>query len=262
MSGRIFDQIEKGREKAPVLEIDTTEIRVNPLNYASKRADEEELIAAMEKTIKEFGQQEYGVVYEDESDEDDKTYTLISGERRFRAIENLRKKGEHIGIFIAKIIPKPESKIKEELLILQNNIKRADTKEAKKQLVKTLRNIWEEMSKDEKDKEGGNFSEWAGKIYACSPRTIERWLAEAKKDEAKIALEKDMSSETEKEKNKKFNPRQYKNFCEKVLNEKGLKCKIQKNRVIFSYEEGNEVDLFKVIETLNLNGCLDTGKEV
>ncbi|WP_305180325.1 ParB N-terminal domain-containing protein, partial [Faecalibaculum rodentium] len=65
--------------------VSVTDIRPNPRNFYGESEEEEAYVEAMAQLIQENGQESNGVVYE-QSGEDGKHYTLLSGERRLKAI--------------------------------------------------------------------------------------------------------------------------------------------------------------------------------
>ena len=67
------------------LKVHIDDIRVNPNNDYEINEDE---VISLSLSIEKYGQLHNGVVYEDEG-EDGKNYTLISGEKRYRAIKLL-----------------------------------------------------------------------------------------------------------------------------------------------------------------------------
>lgn len=68
--------------------VSVDEIRPNRENfYASISENEDQMVEDMAELIQKYGQDENGVVYMDESVGDGKKYTLLAGERRFKAIK-------------------------------------------------------------------------------------------------------------------------------------------------------------------------------
>lgn len=103
-----------------------SEIRPNELNHY--HIDNEEIIALAE-TIKRDGQLENGLVYIDEESEDGKKYTLIGGERRWRALTYLFENGLKDGMYDIVVLPKPKNIVEEKRLIRNANRQRVKTEE-------------------------------------------------------------------------------------------------------------------------------------
>ena len=71
--------------------IHVKEIRINPLNFYSRMEEEGFYVDSMATILAEDGQDSSAVVYYDDSKEDGKKYTLIAGERRYKAmLSNLK----------------------------------------------------------------------------------------------------------------------------------------------------------------------------
>ena len=96
--------------------VSVDEIRPNRENfYASISDNEDQMVEDMAELIQEYGQDENGVVYMDESVGDGKKYTLLAGERRFKAIKLNYEKGIGDGLFQVKVVAKPKD-VTEELI--------------------------------------------------------------------------------------------------------------------------------------------------
>lgn len=115
-------QLSQGIQKK---KINIREIRENPLNfYTIKEMDIEKVMRSM---LAE-GQLENVIVYEDESPDDGRKYTLLSGTTRFRAIQRIND--EHLqnefcdGLLRADIYSKPKSDLIENRIIRDANLQR------------------------------------------------------------------------------------------------------------------------------------------
>ena len=104
----LVQNMSKGNKKNTV---HISEIRCNPENeYVSEelcpKTDTQAQIEALALSIEEHGLLHNLVVYEDESG-DGKKYTLLSGEKRYHAIELLIEQGKHNGYVDVQINEKP-----------------------------------------------------------------------------------------------------------------------------------------------------------
>jgi len=82
----------------------------------------------MAQLIQENGQESNGVVYE-QSGEDGKHYTLLSGERRLKAITKNYEEGKGDGLMDVKVVPKPQDDADEYLRLIRNNAQRNKSKQ-------------------------------------------------------------------------------------------------------------------------------------
>ena len=81
----LLNEFMSGGEKK--LKVHVSEIRRNERNfYAVVSENEEENVDNLATILREDGQDDNGVVYEDTSLNDGKKYTLLAGERRWKAI--------------------------------------------------------------------------------------------------------------------------------------------------------------------------------
>lgn len=113
----LLDTLNKG---LPIRKVNIADIRVNEMNDYDIIDDKVKAIAS---SIEKYGQMEPGIVYE-ESGNDGKKYTLISGEQRYRAISLLVDLGRHEGDMIVTVDVKPENKYEEQNKINDANIQR------------------------------------------------------------------------------------------------------------------------------------------
>ena len=156
--------------------ISVNSIRVNPANFYAQGADEEEMVAQMEELLKS-GQSSNVLVYEDLEPEDGKRYTLISGERRYKAMVQLMNHGESDGMISAKVVEKPNSKEDEMLQLISGNAQRAKSSEIRRKEIQTLQGIWQERKK--RKETSGRFVEWAGALTGMSARSVATYLKES-----------------------------------------------------------------------------------
>lgn len=183
--------------EAPILEAMTgdyrdvhiSEIRVNPLNFYAHYDEEDIYVDRMADSIKEYGQFENAVVYIDKSLDDGKTYTLLSGELRFKAIKKLFEQGIKNDLIHVKIVDKPESKSDEMIRIIRNNSIRSQSKEVLEKIVPVLEQLWQHMVK-KKTAPKGRFVEWASALIGVSPRSITNHLKSSKQSNPNIRKNK------------------------------------------------------------------------
>lgn len=166
--------------------LSVTSIRVNPDNFYAKGADEEEMISQMEELLKS-GQASNILVYEDLEPEDGKRFTLISGERRFKAMMRLMESGESDGMISAKVVAKPASKEDEMLQLISGNAQRSKSSEVRRNEIKTLQEIWNNRKLRKETK--GRFVEWAGALTGMSARSVATYLKEAEMEYTADAAE-------------------------------------------------------------------------
>ncbi len=105
--------------------IHINEVRRNELN---RQHISDEKVKAIAWSIQSRGQLENATVYEDDCN-DQKKYTLIGGETRWRAIKYLYEKGASDGYMYVTVIPKPKNIYEEKSLIHDDNIQRDKTDE-------------------------------------------------------------------------------------------------------------------------------------
>lgn len=109
--------LNKGKQKT---RIHINDIRVNVKN--DYEIDEDK-VRALALSIATHGQLHNGVVYE-ESGEDGKHYTILSGEQRYRAITLLYEAGEHDGMMDVVVQDKPENQYELRDVINDANLQR------------------------------------------------------------------------------------------------------------------------------------------
>lgn len=129
----------------------------------------------MADLIKENGQQNNIVVYEDTNIDDGKRYTVLAGERRCKAIMKLVDEGESDGMILARIVEKPENEDQEMINLIQNNAQRNKSDTVRKMEVWTLKEIWDNQKSYGDGR--GSFKDWAAGLIGVSSRTIDRYLA-------------------------------------------------------------------------------------
>lgn len=129
--------LSKGKEKA---QIHINDIRENDKN--DYEINEEE-VKALALSISTYGLFHNVVVYREESDFDDKHYTLISGAKRFKAISLLYADGQHDGYIDAFIDEKSENEIIEQDKINAANLHRRPNHETLYKEIKQKEEFYE-----------------------------------------------------------------------------------------------------------------------
>ncbi len=165
----VQETMSRGFRKIPV-----EKIRINENNFYAKTEYEDEAIDQMANLIQENGQDANVLVYLDPREDDGKEYTLLSGERRFKAVARLAQIGKSDGMIQAKIEEAPESASDEMLRLIRGNAQRNKTQEIRVAEVKALQNIWEEMKREGRAQ--GKFVDWAGQNIGVSARQITNYL--------------------------------------------------------------------------------------
>lgn len=184
--------------------VSVDEIRPNRENfYASISNNEDQMVEDMAELIQEYGQDENGVVYMDESVGDGKKYTLLAGERRFKAIKLNYEKGIGDGLFQVKVVAKPKDVTEELIRIIMYNGIRNKSKDVRKAEVDALCMCWEEMDAQGAKPQGKKRDWIAGKI-GMSPRQVQEYLTgEFSEQEIDTEPQEDGSTATSEKAEKK-----------------------------------------------------------
>lgn len=125
--------------------ISVTDIRPNPRNFYRESEDEDEYVEAMAQLIQENGQESNGVVFE-QSGEDGKHYTLLSGERRLKAITKNFEEGKGDGLMDVKVVPRPQDDMDEYLRLIRNNAQRNKSKQIREKEVEIALGIYNRLA--------------------------------------------------------------------------------------------------------------------
>lgn len=153
--------------------ISVNSIRSNAKNFYAKGPDEDELVDQMVDLLKS-GQAANILVYEDLEPDDGKRFTLISGERRYKAMLKMVNAGESDGMISAKVVSKPESDEEEMIQLISGNAQRAKSSDVRKQEIRELKSIWDERKK--RKETSGRFVEWAAALVGMSARSVTNYL--------------------------------------------------------------------------------------
>lgn len=182
--------------------IHVDEIRVNKNNFYAHTELEEYYIVTMMEMIQKDGQDENGIVYFDDTPNDGKSYTLLSGERKYWANKRLYdlnakyQNGDPVdGMFSCRIVDKPKTEEEELLRIIQGNSGRNKDLEIRLEEIKALRVVYNEKKEASPEKTMGRFCEFAATYMGVSPRTVENY-----EKKIKLANNEDGSNVATKEK--------------------------------------------------------------
>lgn len=233
--------------------IHVDEIRINKNNFYHEDEDEDYYVESMSELLKSDGMDANGVVYEDDSIDDEKVYTLLSGERRYKATKKNYDDGIGDGLFFAKIVKKPENETEEMLRIISANNHRNKSKELRKKEVNALQMCWDELiARGEKPK--GRKREWMAEKIGVSPRMIQNYL---KDDEKTIEDEKKEEESTDDPRDEEYDElkNKFKRLSKRAKEVYGTNVKITKKSINVAYEDISE--LKHVLKQLELDGLVD-----
>lgn len=160
--------------------ISVNEIRKNPLNfYAGLNQDDEEFgVVGLAEDIERYGQKEDIEVYEDEK-EDGKIYTLLSGERRWKAVTYNLEHGVGDGLISAIVTNKPEDEIEEVNRIISGNHQREKNESIRMEEVRIEEDNWNALV-EAGQKPEGKKRVWIGKRINLSERQVQTYLTRLK----------------------------------------------------------------------------------
>lgn len=157
--------LSKGKEKT---QIHISEIRENDKNDYLINEDE---VKALALSIEMHGQLHNIVVYRENSDFDDKHYTLISGAKRFNAISLLYADGRHDGYIDAFIDEKSENEIVEQDKINAANLHRRPSHETLYKEIKQKEEFYEYLVL-QKQRPELNKRDYVGAALGISGRQV------------------------------------------------------------------------------------------
>ena len=181
------------------LTIDINEVRTNKKNCYNFTP---EMLISLANSIKKYGQLENATVYEDETPNDGKKYTLIGGESRYRAIVSLIEQGQHNGKFNVTVVNKPEDEVKELELILQDNLQRHKNKEIIKKEIEMYEEIYAKLVANGQ-KPNGQKRDWIGVQIGISGRTVDRYKEQDNKNDNDSDTENNNTDSSNNKANKK-----------------------------------------------------------
>lgn len=238
--------------------VSVNEVRVNRENfYAHISEDEEQKVDNMAEMIQNFGQDENGVVYVDESIGDGKKYTLLAGERRFKAIKKNFERGIGDGMFQVKIVPKPKDVTEELIRIIMYNGIRNKSKDVRKAEVDALCMCWDELEANGQ-KPKGLKREWIAEYIGLSPRQVQEYMTGdfAKQGEVKEVKDEDGSTATSKKTSKKApelssaDKETLRMLQENLKQSTGRKVKINQKNGAITFFPNTDTDMLEDLYTI------------
>lgn len=222
--------------------IHVNDIRINRLNFYNDEEDEDYYVESMAEILKNDGMDANGVVYA-EIMNDGKKYTLLSGERRYKATKKNYEDGIGDGLFYVKVVEKPRDETREILRIISANNQRNKSKELRQKEVAMLQKCWDDLvAKGEQPK--GRKRDWMAEKIGLSPRMIQNYLKEENGDE-KVS-EKKQDTEMKKK---------FKNISERAKNLYNVRISISNNTIKLPYDDIEE--LRELLKTLDLGDLID-----
>lgn len=237
----LLNEFMSGGEKK--LKVHVSEIRRNERNfYAIVSENEEKDVENLATILRENGQDDNGVVYEDTSIDDGKKYTLLAGERRWKAITKNYEDGLGDGMYEVKIVRRPTDEIDELMRIVRNNAQRNKTKEVRAAEVKAMEVIWDGLvARGEKPE--GKKREWIGANIGLSPRRVQEYMTGEESDigDQEENTEEGGNTATRRRKQEELSSAdaEYLRNLQKNLSEStGRKVKISKSLGITFYPNG------------------------
>lgn len=256
----LLNEFMSGGEKK--IKVHVSEIRRNERNfYAVVSENEEADVDNLAQILLQDGQDDNGVVYEDESPNDGKKYTLLAGERRWKAITKNYEAGLSDGMYEVKVVKRPADEIDEMMRIVRNNAQRNKTKEVRAAEVKAMEIIWNGLvARGEKPE--GKKREWIGANIGLSPRRVQEYMTGEESDNHEEESEENEGGNvaTPKKKKKKTelssaDLEYLKNLQDNLTESMGRKVKISKNLGITFYPQ----DLDDIASVLNCLGFNEDG---
>ena len=164
----LLSSMSSGRKRNVTINVE--DVRPNERNCYTF---EPEMISSLSLSIKKYGQLENATVYEDDTLNDGRKYTLIGGESRYRAIINLVELGEHDGSFNVTIVDKPGDNIDEIEMLLHDNLQRHKDMETIKIEIEMYEEIYQKLVNNGR-RPTGEKREWIGSKIGVSGRQIDR----------------------------------------------------------------------------------------
>ncbi|MDH6367056.1 MULTISPECIES: ParB N-terminal domain-containing protein [unclassified Breznakia] len=154
-----------------IILIDFRDIDFNDLNAVAE-FDSTELIKDLAENILEIGQQEIIVVYKNEFNR----YTLISGERRTRAVAYYYGKDSTLSPLLkARVVKKPMDRLTEEETILSFNESRKLTEEQLIELVRSYLSLFDKL-KEAGRKPKGQLRDWVAMKLQIGQKRAEKYI--------------------------------------------------------------------------------------
>ena len=215
--------------------------------------DEEQYVSDMAKQLKEYGQDSNAVVYYDISPNDGKKYTLLAGERRWKAASLNWESGIGDGMVQVKIIEKPEDETQELLRIISNNSQRDKSKDVRKAEIDALEFCWQDL-KERGLQPPGKKRDWIAQFIGLSPRRVQDYLSTPSSESLSVqedAVDFEVPEDTQEELTS-AELDTLKTIQNNLKESIGRKVKISKKCAITFYPQNNHdmEDLFTILDDL------------
>lgn len=238
------------------ISVSVNEIRPNSENFYSHvctEEDEQIYVEDLAKMILEHGQDAPCIVYEDTDIDDGRKYTLIAGERRWKAITLNMDRQLSDGLCLIRIIPKPDNMIEERLRLIENNAQRNKDKAMRTKEIETLSQVWEAL-KEQGQQPRGKKRDWIASKIGLSPRTIQNYLPkESEPIDAEVPCTDAEEQVQQSNNGLTSSDLEYLKQVEKNMSESlGRKVKISKKCAITIQPNGLE-DIFTVLSDLGFD---------
>lgn len=255
----LVGSLNKGKEKAV---INLSEIRENPhnkymddKNYSQEKTDME--ITALANSIEKYGQFHNLVVYRDNSLDDGKEYTLLSGAKRFRALNKLYSEGKNDGTADALVYPKPNSLADEIDIIQDANLQRKpelDNHELLYQEIIEKEEVYDRLKESGEVTKGLFKRPFVSTMLGISEGTVTNIKNEFEGTEKEKPKKKKTKRDIKKEQQKKKFEALAENihsYVESACN----KVKVSNKELSFKYDSFE--DLQHLLELINLSSVLE-----
>lgn len=243
--------------------VSVMDVRRNPQNFFRTHSEEEELIIQQEADKQLHEPQIIALVgYEDHQD-DGKRYTLLSGEKRWRAALFNYENGRGKELIRLQVVPKPKSVDEEVKLIIGFNNQTNFSKEIISEAVKKMYNI---LSKEHPEYSPTKLSESIAPFVGVSDRQVRNYFRELKlgnfANERSVIEESADEAFAEEEQQKVEDEKRRNEWCERVANEikeridTDTKVKTNKKDVITITMTSSIDDMYYLLEVLHLDDVL------
>lgn len=235
--------------------IHVQDIRPNVNNFYAHidDIDEEQYVSDMAEQLKEYGQDSNAVVYKDLSPNDGKSYTLLAGERRWKAVVKNYENGIGDGMLQVKIINKPEDETQELLRIISNNSQRDKSKEVRQAEIDALEFCWQDL-KERGLQPPGKKRDWIAQYIGLSPRRVQDYLSASINEDTLQNSDDIVDLEIPEEEPAGLTPAEIdtlKNIETNLKEATGRKVKISKKCAVTFYAQNEDLeDLFTILSDL------------
>lgn len=211
------------------LKVHINDIRANPNNNYEINNDE---VVSLALSIEKYGQLHNGVVYEDEGSEDGKKYTLISGEKRYRAITLLFSQGKHNGMMNVVVQAKPKNLIEMQDVINDANLQRKPDHKTLYKEIKAKEKYYQYLV-DNGQRPELYKRDYIAQSLGISSRNVDNIIKE-------FEGEKNKRTGSTESKRKEYN----KDFAKKLKNKYGFTTTVSQKAINFKFTNTDELNEF------------------